>query len=137
MSDLEDYISTFHEPWMAQGNCTGIPEVFYPERSNSRVQYAKNICKGTDEVAPCPVRDQCLEYALEHNEKFGVWGGTSERERRKLQRQRRTGKALPVTAAAHAHRMAPPEVLVEIVRKGRRIDACQEEEAELRSQQAG
>jgi len=53
------------------------PEVFFPEKGGS-VREAKAVCTG------CPVRVQCLEYALAHDERFGVWGGTSERERRRL-----------------------------------------------------
>lgn len=53
------------------------PEVFFPEKGGSP-RDAKKIC------ASCDVRSECLEYALVTNERFGVWGGLSERERRKL-----------------------------------------------------
>jgi len=53
------------------------PEVFFPEKGGS-VREAKAVCAG------CPVRAQCLEHALAHDERFGVWGGLSERERRRL-----------------------------------------------------
>lgn len=52
-------------------------ELFFPERGGSS-SAARAIC------AKCPVRTACLRYALEHHEKFGIWGGTSERERRRL-----------------------------------------------------
>jgi WhiB family redox-sensing transcriptional regulator len=55
------------------------PEVFFPERGES-TRDAKRVCLG------CEVRVKCLQYALEHDEKFGVWGGLSERERRKLKK---------------------------------------------------
>jgi WhiB family redox-sensing transcriptional regulator len=56
------------------------PELFFPEKGGSTYD-AKKVCLG------CDVRDRCLEYALERDESFGVWGGLSESERRKLKRQ--------------------------------------------------
>lgn len=53
------------------------PEVFFPEKGGS-TRDAKKIC------GACMVRSACLEYALENQERFGIWGGLSERERRKL-----------------------------------------------------
>lgn len=64
--------------WQIDAPCAQTdPEVFYPEVGGSSRQ-AKVVCTG------CPVRRECLEYALTHDERFGVWGGTSERERRRL-----------------------------------------------------
>lgn len=57
------------------------PELFFPERGESSFE-ARNVC------ADCPLRQPCLEYALAHKE-YGVWGGTSERQRQRLRRQRR------------------------------------------------
>jgi WhiB family redox-sensing transcriptional regulator len=56
------------------------PEAYFPEKGSSAGE-AKRIC------ARCDVRAECLEYALGREEKFGVWGGLSERERRKLKRR--------------------------------------------------
>lgn len=71
------------QPWIAQGACHGKdPDLFFPGQGES-TREAKAVCAG------CPVREQCLDYALEHGEKFGIWGGTSERERRRLRTQRR------------------------------------------------
>lgn len=53
------------------------PEIFYPEQGASTAP-AKMIC------GRCEVKSECLDYAIERGEKFGVWGGLSERERRKL-----------------------------------------------------
>lgn len=53
------------------------PEAFHPDRGGS-TREAKMVCVG------CGVRGECLAYALAHNERFGIWGGLSERERRKL-----------------------------------------------------
>lgn len=68
--------------WQDQANCLGVdPDLFFPERGAS-TREAKEVCKG------CIVRGECLEYALANGEKFGIWGGLSERERRRLRRQR-------------------------------------------------
>lgn len=67
-------------PWAADAKCLNAdPDVFFPEKGGS-TREAKRIC------AECPVRLECLEYALEQDERFGIWGGMSERERRKLKR---------------------------------------------------
>ncbi|MCB1258049.1 MAG: WhiB family transcriptional regulator [Microthrixaceae bacterium] len=63
-------------------NCMGVdPDLFFPERGASTAE-AKAVCEG------CVVKDLCLESALANGEKFGIWGGTSERERRALRRER-------------------------------------------------
>lgn len=56
------------------------PEAFYPEKGKPTAP-AKRICLA------CEVRAECLEYALTHDERFGIWGGLSERERRALKRR--------------------------------------------------
>lgn len=67
-------------PWAAEAKCLQAdPETFFPEKGGS-TREAKRIC------SECTVRNECLEYALDHDEKFGIWGGLSERERRKLKR---------------------------------------------------
>ena len=55
------------------------PEAFFPEKGGS-TREAKRICVG------CEVKGECLEYALGSDERFGIWGGLSERERRRLKR---------------------------------------------------
>lgn len=55
------------------------PESFFPEKGGTTAP-AKKVCLG------CEVRKECLDYALEHEERFGIWGGFSERERRRLKR---------------------------------------------------
>jgi len=69
--------------WRKRAACQGVdPEVFYPG-SDEEAGAAKAIC------ATCPVREACLEHALAAREREGVWGGATERERRRIQRQRR------------------------------------------------
>ena len=68
--------------WQIQANCLGVdPDLFFPERGAS-TREAKAVCRA------CVVREDCLEYALVNGEKFGIWGGLSERERRRLRRAR-------------------------------------------------
>lgn len=57
------------------------PEVFYPERGGS-VREAVAVC------GRCSVREKCLDWALENDERWGVWGGTSEQQRAKARRAR-------------------------------------------------
>ena len=69
--------------WMAIGKCRDLPpSIFFPS-DGVGVEVARKIC------ADCPVRLACLEYALVNRIDHGVWGGASERERRRLARQRR------------------------------------------------
>lgn len=69
--------------WMADGKCREhAPEMFFP-RDGVGVIIAQRIC------ATCDVAAQCLVYALDHHIDHGVWGGKSERERRRLLRERR------------------------------------------------
>lgn len=73
------------EGWRVAARCRGSePSLFFaPEEDGEDAAEAKRIC------AECPVRDECLQWALDGDEHFGVWGGTTPRERRRLQRLRR------------------------------------------------
>ena len=69
--------------WMARGSCRTVePSVFFPS-DGVGVEVARQICQ------TCPVKQQCLEYAIHHRIDHGVWGGASERERRRIARRRR------------------------------------------------
>lgn len=69
--------------WMSRGRCTSVPpEVFFPS-DGVGVEVARRIC------ADCPVKEPCLEHALAERIDHGVWGGTSERERRRILKRRR------------------------------------------------
>jgi len=71
--------------WMAEGRCNEVsPSVFFPS-DGVGVDAARKICHD------CAVKGPCLEYALVNRIDHGVWGGTSERERRRILRQRRAG----------------------------------------------
>lgn len=80
--------------WQSQANCQGLdPDLFFPERGAS-TREAKTVC------GDCAVKGDCLEWALAAGEKFGIWGGTSERERRRLRKARRSAAAEDSSAAA-------------------------------------
>lgn len=70
-------------PWRQHAACRGLdPEIFYPA-SDEESGTAKAVC------AQCPVNTACLDHALGSRERDGVWGGATEKERRRLLRQRR------------------------------------------------
>lgn len=76
-------MSTKEISWRTLGACRGLePSIFYPE-DDEAAEEAKLVC------ADCKVRVACLEHALTIREKQGVWGGATERERRRIIRQRR------------------------------------------------
>jgi WhiB family redox-sensing transcriptional regulator len=67
--------------WQDKALCAQTdPEAFFPEKGGS-TREAKRIC------VSCEVKQECLEYALMQDERFGIWGGLSERERRRLKRK--------------------------------------------------
>jgi WhiB family redox-sensing transcriptional regulator len=73
------------QSWRQQAACRGLdPAIFYPAPEDEEIaEAAKDVC------ATCSVREACLEYALAVREKEGVWGGATERDRRRILRQRR------------------------------------------------
>nr|WP_211116335.1 WhiB family transcriptional regulator [Glycomyces buryatensis] len=103
---LADLLGNVPE-WQARALCAQTdPEAFFPEKGGS-TRDAKRIC------ARCEVKENCLQYALEHDERFGIWGGLSERERRKIKRQareaarRRTERLMPVVVCLPAPMINP------------------------------
>lgn len=83
--------------WMAEGNCNNHPPaVFFPS-DGVGVEIAKRIC------ATCPVRERCLDYALDARIDHGVWGGASERQRRRMLKERRAQRKLAAGAAGSAN----------------------------------
>ncbi len=68
-------------PWVAYGACRGAdPDLFFPGNDDDHGE-ALRICRG------CPVQEECLDYALSARERYGIWGGTTARERRRLLRR--------------------------------------------------
>lgn len=81
MSGLVGLLGLDDGEWRADALCAETdPEAFFPEKGGTTAREAKRICAG------CDVRSQCLETALDRNERFGIWGGLSERERQRLRR---------------------------------------------------
>ncbi len=77
---VADLLGTAPE-WQERALCSEAdPDSFFPEKGGS-TREAKRVC------GRCEVKSECLEYALSHDERFGIWGGMSERERRKLKRR--------------------------------------------------
>ena len=86
MHDFDVLDGALHETeaeelsWQERALCAQTdPEAFFPEKGGS-TREAKKVCLS------CEVRADCLEYALNHDERFGIWGGMFERERRKLKK---------------------------------------------------
>jgi len=69
------------QEWMASGLCgqIGIPDRFYPSGGDTRE--VQKICEA------CPVRTECLQWALDNDERFGIWGGVGEKARRRMKRR--------------------------------------------------
>ena len=66
--------------WQAEALCAQTdPEAFFPEKGR--------LHRDAKGYAVCPVREECLQYAMDNDERFGIWGGLSERERRRLRKQ--------------------------------------------------
>src|SRR3954453_2707324 len=82
MEHLLDLLTPEQPSWQRKANCMGVdPDLFFPERGASTKE-DKEVCRG------CGVGEDCREYALANGEKFGIWGGMSERERRRIRRRR-------------------------------------------------
>lgn len=93
--------------WAEQAKCKGVDtELFFapPEEGGIAKEVsaaARAFCRGEDDSGKeCPVRRECLEYAIEANEKFGVWGGLDEGERRRVRRDRRAAERAREAARA-------------------------------------
>lgn len=124
------------EEWVEEALCArSDPEVWFPEKGGSQ-KPAKDICNGTEFVKPCPVRQQCLLYALEHDEQFGVWAGLSQAELKRLRKLREQNRPpvprlRPIShgteAGARAHRSRGEDVCdycLEGARLHRRVRAA-------------
>jgi len=88
-----DFLNITGPPeWMTGGVCAQVdPDLWFPEKGGSTRQ-AKALC------TRCPVHPECLAYALAHDERFGIWGGASERDRRRIKRTTTRPQAAPVRA---------------------------------------
>ena len=94
MDTNEDYNRIPDPPWFKNGLChrTGL-ELFFPddkEDARHKTPKAKAIC-----ATPCPVKDKCLQYALETNSQYGVWGGTTRTDRKRIQAEMKLMEMTP------------------------------------------
>lgn len=90
----EDTLEREPMAWSAYGSCASVdPDLFFPE-PGADTSAARAICRD------CPVRRMCLDHALETNQKFGIWGGMTENQRRRLRRDRDQHPARPVGRSA-------------------------------------
>ena len=81
--------------WQDAAVCASVdPELFFPEKGGSTAD-AKRVCRA------CPVRAECLEFALANDERFGIYGGLSERQRRRLKDARRATAPRRCPAGLH------------------------------------
>ena len=103
---LADLLGSVPE-WQERALCAQTdPEAFFPEKGGS-TREAKRIC------TRCEVTTECLEYAMRHDERFGIWGGMSERERRKIKRRANEARIAAAAAAQGTplmQIMSPPPV---------------------------
>ena len=92
LEQLKQALATGYDlEWQDKANCTGANDnLFFPERGAS-TRTAKGICR------ECQVRVECLEFAITTGEKFGIWGGMSERERRRVRKERQIAAARKVS----------------------------------------
>ena len=90
--------------WMGDGNCASQPPEFFFPSDGVGVEVAKKVC------ADCAVKEPCLEYAIRNRIDHGVWGGASERQRRRIIKQRRAGRRVKAPSTKIRAGETPAEV---------------------------
>lgn len=101
--------------WVKDAACRGMgPQFFFPEIGDAHtVKGALEICNGNRQQAPCPVREQCLQYALtfsDDDDRYGVFGGLVPHRRSEMRKERRRNEA-----AAEATRNSELKLLLDLV----------------------
>ena len=87
---LNELVTEYRRDWQDDASCKGLdPDIWFLDRVQS-ARTAKRIC------SDCPVRIECLVFALSNNERFGVWGGMTEAERKKIRRAEQMPLDVPV-----------------------------------------
>ena len=100
-------IDLLREQWMERASCADMPcDTFFPS-DGAGVIRAQRVC------ARCPVTVLCLEYALRHRVDHGVWGGCSERKRRRILKARASGSAVMISESAVIASQRQPEIALE------------------------
>jgi len=101
------------EDWMLAAACRGHPDLFFaPDDSETRSERRRREAAAKSVCARCPVRIDCLTDAFASDERFGIWGGLTERERRSLRRSG-TGKVSPQDIAGPGRLARLPAVVVQ------------------------
>lgn len=91
---IEDLAAPEIGAWKDDAACNGIdPDLFFSSDDKAQ-RRALELCKA------CPVREECLRWAVEHREMYGIWGGMEESDRRSLIRERRRQREADRTAEA-------------------------------------
>ena len=100
MTTLDLYQTMHTQPdWYRDALCAQVdPDLWFPHKGSNTVP-AKLICQ------TCPVVEECLAYALANSERYGIWGGYSERERRRLARGQRFAPAIAVGGGNRVHQL--------------------------------
>ncbi len=81
---IQALVEQYQQEWWGDASCVGMdPNIFFPLKGKT-AREAKEICEG------CAAQSRCLDWALETDQKYGVWGGASERERRRIKKRRLT-----------------------------------------------
>lgn len=97
-------------------------EIFFAHNGHSTgesdMREAKSYCNGDENADPCPVREECLDYAMVANEKYGVWGGLDENERRSRKREMRYRRKLREEVIK---RVAEEQATGHVIRTERRV----------------
>ena len=115
------------EEWMLAANCLGRTELFFaPDESETRSERRRREARAKAVCQDCVVRGRCLDEALRSDERFGIWGGLTERERRAARR------AHPAEVSASPQDIAGPGRLARlpaVVVQGRAMSTSRAEGA--------
>lgn len=87
----DELIQALHPLWQKDAACAEHPMATFFPAINGRVEASRRVERAIAICMGCMVREECLEFALETRQEFGVWGGKSERERRKIRKARHDG----------------------------------------------
>jgi WhiB family transcriptional regulator, redox-sensing transcriptional regulator len=102
-------LSIDDEVWTLAANCRGRTHLFFaPDDSESRAERRRREAQAKSVCQECVVRVECLQEAFEADERFGIWGGLTERERRAARRARPVGQALPLVSRTSPQDIAGP-----------------------------
>lgn len=87
------FMVDYEDDWRAQAACRGMnPDIFFsPDHFENKQEKEEREAQAKAVCVQCSVREECLDYALKAEERYGIWGGLAEQERRALARRRAGG----------------------------------------------